>query len=193
MEAGEEGFADDAGLADDAADPGDGNFADEPLLAAELSADEEDEVDQIGCGLVEDPESDGIAGFGQIADGGGESGEVGAGGVVAEVDQLVHIFGAPYFADGCEDFGGLFAVVGVEGAAHSVEADPVTGAFVAEAGAPAASALAAAIGHAADGVGAGAGDLEDSGAAFEGGVEGDDFVADDFSDLGGAKLLHGGV
>ena len=71
----------------------------------------------------------------------------------------------------------------MEGAAQAVDADPVAGAFVAEARAPATGAFAAAVGGAANGVGAGSGDLEDSGTALKGCVEGDDLVADNLRAL----------
>jgi hypothetical protein len=71
----------------------------------------------------------------------------------------------------------------VERAANGVDADPVARAFVAEARAPAAGGFEAAIGRAADAVGAGSGDLQDSRPSLKGRVEGDDMVAHHFGAL----------
>ena len=69
------------------------------------------------------------------------------------------------------------SVLLAEGGSDGFEADPEAGALVAEDGTPAARTVEAAVGRAADDVGAGAGDDEDSWASGEGCVEGDFFVA----------------
>ena len=51
MEAGKKGFADQGHVLDDAAGPGYGDFARDIVLAAELGADQQDKLDQIGRGL----------------------------------------------------------------------------------------------------------------------------------------------
>ena len=68
------------------------------------------------------------------------------------------------------------SVLLAEGGSDGFEADPEAGALVAEDGTPAARTVEAAVGRAADDVGAGAGDDEDSWASGEGCVEGDFFV-----------------
>ena len=68
FQAGEEGFAHQRHLFDDAAGPGYGNFgygdfALDRVFAAELGADQQDKVDEIRCGFGEDFAGDCIAGF----------------------------------------------------------------------------------------------------------------------------------
>ena len=79
MEAGEEPLAYLARLADDAADPGYGNFCRQVVLAAEFLADQQDVAHQIRGGLFEDAERDCVALFGQFVDGRSERGEIRAG------------------------------------------------------------------------------------------------------------------
>ena len=73
--------------------------------------------------------------------------------------------------------------MGMERAAQAVDADPVAGALIAQPRTPAAGAFASAIGRAAHGVRAGAGNLQDSGTAAKGSIEGDGFVADNLCAL----------
>ncbi len=96
---------------------------------------------------------------------------------------------APDFANFLENLRRLLAVIGMERAAQAVDADPVAGAFIAQTRTPAAGAFAAAVGRAANGVGAGAGNLQDSGAATEGRIEGDHLVADNLGALD-AKVVE---
>ena len=140
---------------------------------------------------MENAEGDRVAGFGELVDGGRERGEVGRGRAVAHVNQLVEVGRAPDIANLLQNLCGLVAIVGVEGAANGVEADPIARAFVAQARAPAAGTFGGRR-RAADGVGAGAGDLQNAGAAAKGGVEGDDLVADNFGALDGKIVKDGG-
>ena len=129
---------------------------------------------------MENADGNGIACLGEFIDGRRERGKIGPRRAVADVDELIHSGRAPNLADFLQNLCGLVAIVGVERAADSVDADPVAGTLVAEARAPAAGGLERAIGRAADGVGAGAGNLENSRASVKCGVERDDVVADDF-------------
>ena len=189
VKAGEEGLADQAHLFNDAACPRHGHLALDGVFAAEFVAHQQDKFDQVGGGLAQDVERDGIAGLGQLVDGRGKRGEVRTGSAVAQGGQVIQVGRSPYLADLLQNAGGLLVIVSAQGAAQAVQADPVARALVAEARAPAACALALAVGRAADGVGAGSGDLENSRPAAESSIERDHFVTDDVGQLD-AKIVE---
>jgi hypothetical protein len=73
-----------------------------------------------------------------------------------------------------------------------MKSDPVAGALVAQPRTPPSGALAAAVRHAANSVGAGSGNLQNSRPSLERRVQGYHFVAHHLG-VRGAKLLHGSV
>ncbi len=82
-----------------------------------------------------------VACFGELINGRCQRGKVRSRGAVAYVDKVIEVGCAPDFAYLLENAGWLLVVVGLQGAANAVQADPVAGAFIAEVRAPAAGAL----------------------------------------------------
>ena len=82
---------------------------------------------------MEDAQGHSVTAFGKLVDGRSQGGEVRTGSTVANIDQLIQIGGAPDFTNLLENLRGLVMIVGAQGPADAMQADPVAGAFVAQA------------------------------------------------------------
>ena len=103
------------------------------MLALELGAHQEHERGQVGGSLFQNAEGNRVAGLGEFVDRGRKRGKVRTGRGIAYVDQLIDGRRTPDFANSVENALRLFAIVGMEGAAHRMQPDPVARSFVAEA------------------------------------------------------------
>jgi hypothetical protein len=194
----EEGVADGGYVLEDAAGEGEvgypGGLRDGGGGEVEEAVDdEEDECAQLLTFVLEDALGDEVAFLGALEDEGGETGDVGGGGGVGVLDEVVEGGEVPEVEDGGEEGGGgggEFAASGlVDGAEDGTEgrgADAMAGALVGERGPPAAGGGDGGGVRAARDVGAGAGDDDDAGLAGEGGVEGDLYVAEKSEGTGDA-------
>jgi hypothetical protein len=154
-----------------------------PCLRRSLARTSRTNSTRSAAACLQNRQGNRVAGLGQLVDGRRERGKVRSGRAVTQAHQVFKAGRTPDLAHFFKNLRGLLAVKGMERPSHAVQPDPVAGAFVAQPRAIAAGALAAAVGRAADGVRAGSGNLQDSGAALKGCVQSDDFVAHHFGPL----------